>query len=374
MKPAIVGLGETPRTRRYTASTIELAAAAVRAALVDAELPARAVDGLVVIRSPLAPLDEITIELQSFCGFPELRFSVLPEAEGASTIIGIQLAYLAVQAKMAQNVVVVFSDTPLKPKTTGASAFNAALPLSLIPNWESDLGLLGPAGAFALVARRYMNLYGATEDQLAAVALADRAWAAIHPDAMLKTPLTRAQYDASPFVVEPFHVLDCAYPVNGAAAFVVSTAERPRAVHIHGFGQGHNPRLLARDHEPELETGGAVAARAAYEMARIHPKDIRSRQFYEAFSVAQWIALEDYGFCKRGEAAAFVASGATAPGGAYPTNTNGGHLSGYYLQGATPVIEAIHQARTDRGAVLAQNFGGCFIHHSCLVLSGHEIL
>lgn len=128
-----------------------------------------------------------------------------------------------------------------------------------------------------------------------------------------------------------------------------------------------------------MHSGAARARDIAFGMAGITLADVDQCQIYDAFSYITLLTLEEYGFCQKGEGGPFVASGVTGPGGALPTNTGGGHLSGFYLQGMTPVAEAVIQARGQAGErqcarhdiVLVTNEGGRFDHHACLVLSPH---
>jgi acetyl-CoA acetyltransferase len=117
-------------------------------------------------------------------------------------------------------------------------------------------------------------------------------------------------------------------------------------------------------------------------MAGVGPKDVQMAQVYDAFSYVGLQALEDYGLCKRGEASHDIAAGHTSPGGALPVNTNGGHLSGFYLQGMTPVAEAVIQARGEGGArqsphnklILTTGNGGRMDYHAALLLSPEPAL
>jgi acetyl-CoA acetyltransferase len=189
-------------------------------------------------------------------------------------------------------------------------------------------------------------------------------------------------YLASRWIVEPFRLYDCANPVNGAIAVVVTTAERAAdlkqpPVHILGMGQGHPGTPDFRGAPREISGGGVLAKETAFRMAGIGVGDVDIAQIYDAFTYSTLVVLEDYGFCGRGEAKNFVMDGRIAPGGTLPVNTGGGHLSGYYVQGMTPVSEGVIQARGHGGArqcakrdvVLVTNDGGCLDYHACLVLS-----
>jgi acetyl-CoA acetyltransferase len=122
--------------------------------------------------------------------------------------------------------------------------------------------------------------------------------------------------------------------------------------------------------------GGRRAADGALNSAGIRAEDIDVVQLYDPFSVVTLCLLEEYGFCKPGDAGAAAQAGALGPGGDLPTNTGGGQLSGFYLQGMTPLIEAIEQLRGAAGdrqvagatTGFVGGIGGRLDHHACLVL------
>src|SRR5277367_5003251 len=116
------------------------------------------------------------------------------------------------------------------------------------------------------------------------------------------------------------------------------------------MGQGHPGTPDLAGAERETTSGGLVARDIAFAMAGVGLADIDMCQIYDAFTYSTLLTLEEYGFCGRGEAQDFVRDGRIAPGGALPVNTGGGHLSGYYLQGMTPVSEGVIQARGQAGA------------------------
>jgi acetyl-CoA acetyltransferase len=379
-KAAIIGLGASTLSRTPVGSARQLAVQAVQAALADADIGHGEVDGLLINRSPLVPHEVLPLKLQEDLQFANLTLLSSIEGEGSSAVQMIQYAALAIRAGMASNVVCVFADDPIRPAQSGGQAFAPALSISGIPGWEESVGLLGAAGAYALAAQEYLWHYGLDADALSGVVLSDRAWAQRNPDAFLRAPLSLDDYRRSPWVVEPFRVLDCAYPVNGAIAVVVTAADAApersaRPVYIHGMGQGHGGFTGFRGRQGL--TGARLAGRIACEMAGVVPADIDACQFYEAFSFTTLLALEEYGLCPPGEAAAFTRDGHTAPGGRLPCNTGGGHLSGYYLQGMTPVAEAVIQARghggprqLDRADLqLVTGNGGRLDYHAALLLS-----
>lgn len=384
---AIVGLGFSELSRKSIGSARKLAADAVRDAMVDANLRPCDIDGLLINRSPLADPASMPLALQNDLQLANLRLLSSIEGQGSSAVQMIQYATGAIRAGMARTVVCVFADTPVQPQG-GGQAFAAPLAISGIPDWEAHCGLYGAPGAYALAADEYLSYYGLDRDYLGAVAVADRAWAAGNPQAFLRKPLDLAQYRASPWVVEPFRVLDCAYPVNGAVAVVVTSARRApnlaeRPAYVHGMGQGHaGSAAQAEAHDGLPLLGAGLAGRIACDMAGVAPKDISACQFYEAFSITTLLALEANGFCEPGTAGAFVKAGETSPGGRLPCNTGGGHLSSYYLQGMTPLAEALIQVRRQGGERQLDNValqlvtgnGGCLEHHAALLLGSESRL
>lgn len=387
-RAAIAGLGFSAMSRQPVGTIRELAASAVAAAAADAGLRLQDIDGLLLNKSPTAAPEELPLRLQNDLGLRDLGLLAAMDSEGSTAVQMVQYAAMAVREGLARSVACVFADTPLKgPGSGGGDTFALAMPLTGVEGWEARQGFLGATAAYALAARRHMAIHGSTAEQLGAYALACRQWAALNPQAFLRKPLTMADYLASPYVVEPFRVLDCCFPVNGAAALIVTSADRavdgPQPpVFIHGMGQGHRGRSGLRGDDPEVFTGATQAGQTAYRSAGVNAGDVAQCQFYDAFSYAGILALEAYGMCPQGEGGAFVAQGHTAPGGKLPVNTGGGHLSGFYLQGMTPLSEAVIQARGAGGArqavrndlILVSGNGGCLDYHACVLVSPHRTL
>ena len=306
------------------------------------------------------------------------------EGEGSSALQMIQYASLAIQAGMASNVICVFADCPIGQKASGGSTFGVSMEFTGIPGWENEHGFFGATGTFALAAARHMHQYGTTHDHLYAFARSNREWAQLNPDAFLRDELTRDAYFSSRWIVEPYRLFDCAFPVNGAVAVIVTSADKAHdlkqpPVYIHSAGQGHGGTPNFAEFEPETQTGAVLAAKSVYEQAGVTSDDIDFCQLYDAFTFAGILSLEDYGFCEKGEGGPFVADRNTAPGGKLPTNTGGGHLSGFYLQGITPVHEAVIQIRGDGGERqvpkndlgLITGFGGRMEFHAAMIVSPH---
>ena len=168
-----------------------------------------------------------------------------------------------------------------------------------------------------------MHLFGTTHDQLGAIAVGQREWALMNPQAQMRKPMTLEDYHASRWIVEPLHLFDCCLVSNGGVAVIVTSAERARElrqppVYMRGFGQcapGDTGRV---EREPAIHTGAAKAGEIALRQAGIELSDVDVLELYDCYTYTVLVTLEDYGFCEKGEGGAFVADGKLAPGGSLP--------------------------------------------------------
>jgi acetyl-CoA acetyltransferase len=224
------------------------------------------------------------------------------------------------------------------------------------PAYEAPYRLPRPIGAYAMAANRYMFQYGATREAFAEVAIAARRWAQLNPDAFMRDELTREGYFNARMVADPLSVRDCCLVTDGAAAIVMTRADRARdlaarPVHLLGGGAATWHRDIAQ--MPDLTVTAAVESGAlAFAQAGVLPAEIDVVELYDAFTINVLLFLEDLGFCKKGEASDFVAGGRIAPGGALPVNTNGGGLSCTHpgMYGLFTIVEAVEQLTERAGA------------------------
>lgn len=386
---AITGLGMTPMGRIYK-STSELATEAVRAALDDSGLKKDQVDGLLINAGITGTTGGgLTLGLQNYLGMQNLRLLNHMNAAGSTAAQMVQYAAMAINAGIVNHVLCVFADAPLKDGSSAGAAYGGAARNPSRPRGMAGLyaaaGYFGANTPYALAARRHMDTYGTTQDQLGIIAVGQRQWATMSPLAQMKQPITLEDYHNSRWIIEPLHLLDCCLVSNGAVAVIVSSAEAAKdmpqpPVYIHGMGQGH-PGDTGRDGSNwETETGAKFAAESAYRMAGVGPQDIDICQIYDCYTYTVLVTLEDYGFCKKGEGGPFVEDGKLGPGGSLPTNTGGGELSGYYMWGMTPLSEGIIQTRGQGGErqvakndlVLVTGNGGSLSYHAALILSPHQ--
>ena len=377
---AIAGLGLTPQGKVYGNTPIGFAIDAVTLALADAGLERRDLDGLLV--NPGLTWTDFgmgSFQLQQAMGLHDLRLSATMNLGGATACAMIQHAAQAIAAGLCTTVACVFSDAPLKPPAAEGARSSSGSAYSFARGWEAAYGFFGVNAMYALVARRHMHRYGTTQDQLGAVAVAQRRWANANPAAQLHDqPLTLEDYRGSRWIVEPFHLFDCCLVSNGGLAVVVTSAERARdlarpPVYIRGMAQGH----LGGDPADTLASGAVLSREPAFRMAGLTLADVDVVELYDCYTFTVVVSLEDYGFCAKGEGGPFVAEQVTGPGGRLAVNTGGGQLSSFYMWGMTPVSEAVIQLRGDGGArqvakhdvALVSGNGGVLSTHSTLVLA-----
>jgi acetyl-CoA acetyltransferase len=377
---AITGLGLTEMGRVYRDAE-DLAAEAVFLALQDAGLHKSDLDGL-LINAGIS--DGVGVPLHMTLGLQELNLLTYMQGYGSTAGQMIQYAAMAVANGLATTVCCVFADAPLKDKQrSGAVSYARSGPTNAMASLDTVYGFTGALPKYALAAQRHMDLFGTTQEHFASVAISQRQWAGMNPRASKREPLDLDAYHASPWVVEPFHVLDCCLVSNGAVAVIVTSAERARdlkqpPVYLRGFAQAHNHDTGQAGHDPLVHTAGARSAPRALSMADVKVSDVSQCQIYDCYTYTVIVTLEDYGFCEKGEGGAFVADGHLGPGGTLPTNTGGGELSSFYMWGMTPVSEAVIQARGQGGErqapndlIMVSGNGGVLAYHSTLILSPH---
>jgi acetyl-CoA acetyltransferase len=247
----------------------------------------------------------------------------------------------------------------------------------------SPYGFVRPVDQVAMFARRFLHERGYTEEHLGWIAVAMRRHATNNPVAMMRTPVGLADYLAARYISEPLRLLDCCLETDGAAAVVVCAADlardcRQKPAWITAAAQGMGNRNFTMNNffkDPFLESPGAHAARDLWRMAGVRPADVPVAQLYDAFTPLVLASLEEYGFCRPGEAGDFVADHGLEIGGRLPTNTSGGSLSEAYVHGINLIIEATRQIRGTSlnqvpGARLSLVTSGNMVPTGALLLRG----
>ena len=221
----------------------------------------------------------------------------------------------------------------------------------------SPYGVTSPGQFFAMLARRHMSEHGMTQEALAEIAMVCRRRANANPAAqMYDRELTLDDYYGARMISDPLRLFDFCLETDGAAALVVTSAERARdlpqkPVLIRSVAQGTGTRVgpgqmypvlmgESLDHLTSRSTG-----RRLYERAGLTPSDVDVAQMYDCFTVTVFLQLADYGFCKAEEVSDYVMSGALDLGGPIPINTAGGQLSEAYIHGMNHIVEGVRQIR-----------------------------
>lgn len=351
---AIVGIGESDYCRKPGSgmTELELMLTASRRALDDAGLAPTDIDGIIAPPAWVTPED-----LASTLGLRDIRFACQPVGGGATSVGALLYAAAAIVTGTASCVLAPVG-------WNGYSGFRVRN-VEDAPNMSAKhnvrdyyvpFGSVAPPQWYPLIANRYAHEHGLPVEALAQVAITTRAHAQHNDRALMRgRPLTLDDYLASPMISTPYRLLDCCLETDAAAAVIVTSAERARAlqpptVTISGVAEGHPWPGEDLTNRPDfLHTGLQEAAPRAFDMAGVGPEDADFAQVYDCFTFEVIHQLEDAGFCGRGEAPGFVLAGHTALGGKLPVNTHGGLLSQAHAMGMNHVIEAVRQLRHQGG-------------------------
>ena len=348
-RTAIVGIGQTVFGKGLPDSELSLACQAVSMAIDDAGLKPTDVDGLVMFSMENGREVEVArnVGLGDVTYFGEIGYG---GGAGCGTVGHAAMAVATGQCQVA----VAWRARKRSAKGSRPWA-NVDQRLTGANQWSRTFGLLRPVDEIAMLARRYMHEFGATRDHLANVAIAFRKHGNRNPHSTMRDkPLTREQYMAARWISEPLCLFDNCLETDGALAAVIVSAERARdlkhkPVYIHSFAQSipqqHQVMTNYFTDDPLLGPSYACA-RLLWANSDFAPKDVRVAQLYDAFSPLIPLSLEGYGFCKRGEGAAFTDGGALEwPAGRLPTNTAGGGMSEAYVHGFNLILEGVRQIR-----------------------------
>jgi acetyl-CoA acetyltransferase len=351
---AIAGIGATEFSKESGRSELRLAVEAVALALADAGLAPHEVQGMVTFSADTNP----EIDIARSLGMGDLNFFSRIHYGGGAACATVQQAALAVQAGVADVVVCyrAFNErsghrfgagSQGRPPTPSAEGAHMA---SYLP-----VGLLTPASWVAMAAQRYLYVNGATSEDLGRVAVADRRHAATNPKAWFyEQPITLEEHQASRFIVEPLHLLDCCQETDGAQALVVTSLERardlpstPAVIRAAAQGSGAGQDMMTSYYRDDLLglPEMAVVARQLWETSGLGPDDMQAAILYDHFTPYVLYQLEELGFCAKGEAKEFVKDGRIELGGALPINTHGGQLGEAYLHGMNGIAEGVRLVR-----------------------------
>ena len=349
-KAAITGVGETAYVRGSGKSAFQLQVEASLTAIADAGLTPKDIDGVIPIGIAGAPAEEFVTNF----GIEDLKYSALTPLGGASSIAAVQSAAAAIAAGLCKHVLIAAGRNSFLGARAGARIHDMPQ-FHLVTEFELPLGAIAPAQLYAPMARRHMELYGTTSQQLGEIAVTVRQHALLNDNAIMKKAITLEDHQNSRMIADPFRLLDCSLESDGGAAFVVSSAERAkdlrqRPTYLMGIAEGHPDSPSSITQRGDMtKLGMAKAAPRAFAMAGVRHDDIDVAEVYDCFTWVVLCQLEDMGFCKKGEGGAFVEGGRLRLGGALPINTHGGLLSQAHMLGLNHVIELVRQLRGQAG-------------------------
>lgn len=348
---AVIGIGETDYYRHGGSPDAEfkLALKATLAACGDAGIDPREIDGFSSYSDDRSEASRLAAAL----GTRQLRTATMQwggggggccaaVANAAASIVAGLADCVVVFRSLAQGQYGRFGQTDGINTISGEKAY-------LMP-----YGVLAPPQRFAMRVQRYMHEHGVKQEAMQAIALASYQHAQANPRAvMYGKPLDPNKYDASRWIVEPFHLYDCCMENDGAAAIVLVSEERakdfrqpPAYVLGAAVGSGHRAGAIPHNSPDYATASFATVAPDLYRMAGVGPADVGVVQSYENFTGGVVMALAEHGFFKPEEANDFLnIENLTAPNGRLPLNTSGGNLAECYMHGFELVIEAVRQVR-----------------------------
>jgi len=357
---AIIGIGESDIGKSLGRSSHSFYSQAIHAAIADAGLEKEQIDGLVTIDTNAEPRTRHAMSVAQYVGLRSERMQWIQTSKHGSVAASggsLREAMMAIRSGVCDYVVVAGGESE---GTAGRDSSLTKKAERRDREFEAPFGTL-VAATFALFARKYMNDYGATEEDLAEPALAARAWANLHPKAQMgRVHISMEDVLSSPMIASPLRRLNCSLVSDGATAMVVTSLDRAREYGdraitilasevVYGNGQG-----IVTDDLGQLESlysireGSAIAVKRALDRTGLRPDSFDLYFCYDPFSFMPWLYMEALGLCREGEGAAFCRDGRLGPGGATPLNTHGGMLS--YCHPGVPggtfhFIEAARQLR-----------------------------
>jgi acetyl-CoA acetyltransferase len=358
----IVGIGETDYCRKPGSGMSQLGlqlTAAVRA-IREAGLEPAEIDGIMPFPN-LGRAEEFAANL----GCENLRFAATVHMGGAAPAASLQAAAAAVTSGMASHVLLPagwngYSGARVRQTV---SRDLASIPGGAIArDYYMPFGFTAPPQWYSVIARRHMHEFGTQPEQLGAIAVTMRKHAQLNPKAVMHgKPMTLDDYLASPMLADPYRFFDCCLETDGAAAVVVTSAERaqdlpgkPIAILSGACGQPY-PADEITNREDIFRTGLTIAAPEAFAKAGITPGDVDFAMIYDCFTFEVLQQLEEVGFCKRGEGGSFVEGGRIELGGELPVNTHGGLLSEAHVLGMSHIVEAVRQLRGEAAGRQVEN-------------------
>ncbi len=346
---SIVGAAETTDLGKIPGlSQIQLHADAALNAINDAGLRLSDIDGI-------ASAGESPTNLSHYLGLVPTWVDGT-SVGGCSFMLHVRHAAAAINEGLCNTVLITHGESGRS--NVGRSAFRGGGRSTIPGQFEGPYGGMGPTTSFTLPFLRYMKDTGTTAEQLAMVAVVQRAWATKNPRATLQTPTTVEEVMNDRMIAYPFTKSECCLVTDGGGALILTRAERAKdfpnkPVYILGTGESVETPMISQMEDFTTSRAFRVSGQKAFEESGITHKDVDHLMIYDAFAHLPFYGLEDLGFCKKGEAGGFIWEQNTAPGGSLPLNTNGGGLS-YMHSGMYGMYALQESVRQMRGTAAAQ--------------------
>jgi acetyl-CoA acetyltransferase len=350
---AIVGVGFSPTGRNLGLSNLEMTAMSSKAAMEDAGISHKDIDGLGAgvgfeggENSQFASA-ESTAEMLGLSD--NLRWF---NDTGGPAYLGAGIPAIAAIASGSCDLCLTYR-TMRHPGSSNSTAVRHASYGGAL-QFTVPFGGIAAANWASMTWQRHMAMYGSTADQLGYQAVAQREFAALNERALHRKPLTIEDYLSSRYISRPLRLYDCEYPISGSGAVIYASeerardlAKRPVFVESWAMSYANPPDAYLNDeflHVPRR------AAQTMWDRSDLTPSDVDVAGLYDGFTVHTLTWLESLGLCGEGEAGSFVEAGNTKLGGKLPINCDGGTLNMGRLHGVNHVIEVTRQLRGESGA------------------------
>ncbi len=354
---AVIGIGCTPFGEKWNSSFRHLFVEAGSLALEDANIAGEQIDSMYVgnmSAGRFVEQEHIGALIADYAGLASHHIpATRVEAACSSGGLAFRQAVISV-ASGIEDIVVAAGVEKMTDVASGASVDTLAGAADR--EWEGFVGATFP-GLYAMIATAYMDRYPLTREQLAQVAVKNHYNGARNPIAQFRQEITVDTVVNSTLVADPLRLFDCSPITDGAAAVVVAPLERAREftdtpVRVLATAQASDTITLHDRRDICTLDASVAAGRWAFEMAGLSQKDIDLVEVHDCFTIAEICAIEDLGFCKKGEAGVLTEQGVTALGGDLPVNTSGGLKACGHPVGATgikQVCELVQQLRGEAG-------------------------
>lgn len=351
---AIIGVGCTEFGELWDKSFRELFVEAGVSAIEDANVQGEKIDALYVGNMSggrFIEQEHLGSLIADYSGLASLHVpSTRVEAACASGGLALRQGIIAVASGYHDIVIAGGAE---KMTDVGVETATDALAAAADREWEGIMGATFP-GLYAMIARLHMHRYGTTQEQLASVAVKNHHNGTMNPKAQFQNEISIDTVLNSVMVADPLHIFDCSPITDGASAVILAPADiahkfTDTPIYVKASAQASGTLSLHDRFDITTLDATVAAAKRAYKMAKVTPRDIDLAEVHDCFTIAELCAIEDLGFVKNGEGGNATESGLTAIGGKIPINPSGGLKACGHPVGATGVKQAVEITLQLRG-------------------------